>query len=76
MCLKQNIAKKSGAKIFSIVNLLTSTLVQESTLVMGMNCGPEIGVAATKSFCHYLQKITEKLCDVKLLSNFWSTVDY
>ena len=61
-----NIAKKSGAKIFSIVNLLTSTLVQESTLVMGMNCGPEIGVAATKSFTSQLgiiYKITEKLCD-------------
>ena len=61
-----NIAKKSGAKIFSIVNLLTSSLVQESTLVMGMNCGPEIGVAATKSFTSQLgiiYKITEKLCD-------------
>ena len=61
-----NIAKKAGAKIFSIVNLLTSTLVQESTLVMGMNCGPEIGVAATKSFTSQLgiiYKITEKLCD-------------
>ena len=61
-----NIAKKSGAKIFSIVNLLTSSLVQESNLVMGMNCGPEIGVAATKSFTSQLgiiYKITEKLCD-------------
>ena len=61
-----NIAKKSGAKIFSIVNLLTSSLVQESSLVLGMNCGPEIGVAATKSFTSQLAiiyKITEKLCD-------------
>jgi glucosamine--fructose-6-phosphate aminotransferase (isomerizing) len=33
---------------------------------MGMNCGPEIGVAATKSFTSQLSiiyKITEKLCD-------------
>ena len=61
-----NIAKKSGAKIISIVNLLTSSLAQESSLVMGMNCGPEIGVAATKSFTSQLAiiyKITEKLCD-------------
>ena len=61
-----NIAKKSNAKILSIVNLLTSSLVQESSLVMGMNCGPEIGVAATKSFTSQLAilyKITEKLCD-------------
>ena len=61
-----NIAKKSNAKILSIVNLLTSSLVQESSLVMGMNCGPEIGVAATKSFTSQLAilyQITESLCD-------------
>lgn len=61
-----NIAKKSNAKILSIVNILTSSLAQESALVMGMNCGPEIGVAATKSFTAQLSiiyKITEKICD-------------
>jgi glucosamine--fructose-6-phosphate aminotransferase (isomerizing) len=61
-----NIAKKSNAKILSIVNILTSSLAQESALVLGMNCGPEIGVAATKSFTSQLSiiyKITEKLCD-------------
>ncbi len=61
-----NIARKSNAKIFSIVNILTSSLAQESSLVIGMNCGPEIGVAATKSFTSQLgiiYKITEKLCD-------------
>ncbi|MCZ6584164.1 MAG: glutamine--fructose-6-phosphate transaminase (isomerizing) [Thaumarchaeota archaeon] len=61
-----NIAKKSNAKILSIVNMLTSSLVQESSLVMGMNCGPEIGVAATKSFTSQLAilyQITESLCD-------------
>jgi glucosamine--fructose-6-phosphate aminotransferase (isomerizing) len=61
-----NIAKKANAKILSIVNILTSSLAQESSLVMGMNCGPEIGVAATKSFTSQLSviyKITEKLCD-------------
>lgn len=61
-----NIAKKSNSKILSIVNTLTSSLAQESSLVIGMNCGPEIGVAATKSFTAQLSiiyKITEKLCD-------------
>ncbi len=61
-----NIAKKSNAKVLSIVNILTSSLAQESSLVMGMSCGPEIGVAATKSFTSQLSiiyKITEKLCD-------------
>ncbi len=41
-------------------------MAQESSLVIGMNCGPEIGVAATKSFTAQLSiiyKITEKLCD-------------
>ncbi len=61
-----NIAKNANAKILSIVNILTSSLVQESSLVIGMNCGPEIGVAATKSFTAQLAiiyRITEKLCN-------------
>ena len=61
-----NIAKKSNAKILSIVNTMTSSLVRESSLVMGMNCGPEKGVAATKSFTSQLAiiyQITEKLCN-------------
>ncbi len=60
-----NIARKSGARIFSIVNVMTSSLARESTLIMGMNCGPEIGVAATKSFTSQLAiiyKIAEELC--------------
>lgn len=61
-----SIAKKSKANVISIVNILTSSLAQESSLVIGMNCGPEIGVAATKSFTSQLSiiyKITESLCD-------------
>ena len=61
-----NIAKKSNAKILSIVNMMTSSLVRESSLVMGMNCGPEKGVAATKSFTSQLAiiyQITDKLCN-------------
>ena len=61
-----SIAKKSNSKILAIVNTLTSSLAQESSLVIGMNCGPEIGVAATKSFTAQLSiiyKITERLCD-------------
>jgi len=61
-----NIAKKSNAKILSIANHKNSALVHESSLFLGMNCGPEVGVAATKSFTSQLAilyKITEKLCD-------------
>ena len=45
-----NIAKKKGCKVISIVNHLTSSLARESDIIVGMSCGPEIGVAATKSF--------------------------
>ncbi|MBI3841170.1 MAG: glutamine--fructose-6-phosphate transaminase (isomerizing) [Thaumarchaeota archaeon] len=44
------IAKKSGAKILSIVNAAGSSLARESDVVLLLNCGPEVGVAATKSF--------------------------
>ncbi|NQZ55676.1 MAG: SIS domain-containing protein, partial [Candidatus Nitrosopelagicus sp.] len=60
------IAKESNANVLSIVNHLNSSLSQESSLVIGLNCGPEIGVAATKSFTSQLAilyKITDKLCN-------------
>ena len=43
-------AKKEGAKVYSIVNAAGSTLARESDGVLLLNCGPEVGVAATKSF--------------------------
>ncbi len=49
-----NIAKKNNCKIISIINSMTSSLSRESDIVIGMNCGPEIGVAATKSFTSQL----------------------
>jgi len=60
------IAKNSNAKILSVINHLNSSLSQESDVVVGLNCGPEIGVAATKSFTSQLAilyKITDKLCN-------------
>ncbi len=59
------IAQKDGAKIISIVNIMTSSLVQASSISVGLNCGPEIGVAATKSFTSQLAilyKIADRLC--------------
>jgi glucosamine--fructose-6-phosphate aminotransferase (isomerizing) len=44
------LAKAKGAKVFSIVNVVGSSLARASDRVLNMNCGPEIGVAATKSF--------------------------
>ncbi|MBT4675514.1 MAG: glutamine--fructose-6-phosphate transaminase (isomerizing) [Thaumarchaeota archaeon] len=60
------IAKKINCKIISIVNLLTSSLTRKGDVVLGMNCGPEIGVAATKSFTAQLivlYKIVQKLSE-------------
>lgn len=43
-------AKVMGAKVLSIVNIPTSSLARLSDSYLEVNCGPEIGVAATKSF--------------------------
>ena len=43
-------AKNRGAKVLSIVNIPTSSLARLSDSFLEVNCGPEIGVAATKSF--------------------------
>jgi len=67
------IAKKANCKIISIVNLLTSSLARKADVVIGMNCGPEIGVAATKSFTSQLvilYKIVQKLSNNDITINF------
>jgi glucosamine--fructose-6-phosphate aminotransferase (isomerizing) len=67
------IGKQANCKIIGIVNLMTSSLVREADIVIGMNCGPEIGVAATKSFTSQLvilYKIVQKLSGDKITINF------
>jgi glucosamine--fructose-6-phosphate aminotransferase (isomerizing) len=59
-------AKETGAKILSIVNIPTSSLARMSDSFITLNCGPEIGVAATKSFMSQLM-ILYKI--VSILSN-------
>jgi glutamine---fructose-6-phosphate transaminase (isomerizing) len=44
------LAKELGTKILSIDNISTSSLARISDSFLTVNCGPEIGVAATKSF--------------------------
>ncbi len=59
------LAKSQGAKILSIVNVTTSSLARQSDAFLSTNCGPEIGVAATKSFTGQLAliyNITDRLC--------------
>ena len=43
-------AKAKGATIFSLVNMMESSLTRFSDKTLYLNAGPEIGVAATKSF--------------------------
>ena len=47
-------AKEKNAKVLSIVNTTTSSLVKMSDSSIGLNCGYEVGVAATKSFTSQL----------------------
>jgi glucosamine--fructose-6-phosphate aminotransferase (isomerizing) len=51
-------AKNRGATVCSIVNTPGSSLVRLSNCVLLNNCGPEIGVAATKSFTSQLMILT------------------
>jgi len=43
-------AKANGATVFSLVNVVGSSLARLSDQTLYLNCGPEISVAATKSF--------------------------
>ncbi len=47
-------ARENGATIFSLVNMVGSSIARMSNRVIYLNCGPEIGVAATKTFVSQL----------------------
>ena len=60
------IAKTAKAKVISIVNVPTSSLARISDSFLGINCGPEVGVAATKSFTGQLAvmySVADRLCN-------------
>jgi glucosamine--fructose-6-phosphate aminotransferase (isomerizing) len=60
------VVKNVGAKILSIVNISTSSLAKISDSFLTIECGPEIGVAATKSFTAQLSliyMIVDTLCN-------------
>jgi glucosamine--fructose-6-phosphate aminotransferase (isomerizing) len=54
-----SLAMERGAKVVSIVNVMTSSLARMSSISIGLNCGPEIGIAATKSFSSQLALLYE-----------------
>ncbi|HYY71414.1 MAG TPA: glutamine--fructose-6-phosphate transaminase (isomerizing), partial [Nitrososphaeraceae archaeon] len=62
------IAKQHKAKILSIVNISTSSLCRLSDHYVSINCGPEIGVAATKSFTAQLAVI------YSIIDNFCTSI--
>ena len=67
------IAKQANCRVIAIVNLSTSSLANQADLVIEMNCGPEIGVAATKSFTAQLviiYKIAQALTDSGMAINW------
>ena len=60
--------KDKGVTVLSIYNTVGSSLSRVSDFSLNLNCGPEIGVAATKSFTSQLAivyKIIFKLGNVK-----------
>jgi len=61
-------AKENGAKIISIVNVVDSSLTRLSDYVIYINAGPEICVAATKSFT--AQLIIFYLLAFSMINNF------
>ena len=48
------LAKKKGAKILSIVNVPGSTIDRLADYTLYINAGPEVGVAATKSYVNQI----------------------
>lgn len=75
-------AKKKGAEVFSILNVVGSTLDRESALSLSINCGPEIGVAATKSFTGQLAiayllafSVVDDMRRLSELRNIWKAVE-
>ena len=44
-------AKEAGCIVVGIVNAVNSSLARAADMVIRMDCGPEVGVAATKSLC-------------------------
>ncbi len=75
-------AKKRGGEVLSILNAVGASLDRESKLSLYINCGPEIGVAATKSFTGQLILVylliftllndTRRLADLR---DIWKAVE-
>lgn len=67
-------AKGKGAKVLSLVNSIGSSLSRESNINLYLNCGPEIGVAATKSFTSQLAIVYEIIFKIANLDDRMDTL--
>jgi glutamine---fructose-6-phosphate transaminase (isomerizing) len=52
------LAKKQGAKIFSVCNVMGSSIARESDAVLYTHAGPEIAVASTKAYTSQVTALT------------------
>jgi glucosamine--fructose-6-phosphate aminotransferase (isomerizing) len=52
------LAKKAGATIFGVVNVVGSTIARETDAGIYLHAGPEIGVASTKAFTAQVTVVT------------------
>ena len=68
-------AKKKGAHVLSIVNVVGSTLARESDGVLYTHCGPEIGVASTKAFTAQLTALYLLALHLARVRNVMSVAD-
>ena len=66
------LAKRLGSRIVAVTNVVGSTITRESDVSIMMNAGPEIGVAATKTYVSQLTILT--LLGLKIIKDrgFWS----
>ena len=55
-------AKKNGAKVVSICNVVGSTITRESDGILYTHAGPEIGVASTKAFYNAINSALPACC--------------
>ncbi|WP_029522908.1 glutamine--fructose-6-phosphate transaminase (isomerizing) [Persephonella sp. KM09-Lau-8] len=69
-------AKKEGAKTIGLVNVVGSSLSRETDYILYTYCGPEIGVAATKTFTAQLVSLLLFALEAGLKRETISLEDY
>ncbi|MCX7653486.1 MAG: glutamine--fructose-6-phosphate transaminase (isomerizing) [Fervidobacterium sp.] len=64
--------KKVGGKVLAITNVVGSTITRESDVTLLMNAGPEIGVAASKTYVNQLVLLYALALYMMKKRNIWS----